>query len=94
MGDSDKMLWTMGIVASTMYQVGVFVAGLATGNSLAWKLALLTAGLTYLSALVQITFPVQRSSVTGSFGIGTVIGSIICGVVAGIVFLIGAPVAP
>lgn len=41
------------LLNSALYLNGVFVAGLLQGNEWAWKLALVTFGVTYLSYVAQ-----------------------------------------
>ena len=41
-------------INSALYCAGVFVAGLLTGNPLAWRLALVTAGANFLCYFAQM----------------------------------------
>lgn len=41
-------------ISAALYLAGVFAAGLAMQNAMAWKLALFTAGLNYVSYTAQI----------------------------------------
>lgn len=82
-GDDRSLILIAGIINSALYLIGVFVAGLLTNHPRAWALALITAGLCYLSALVQITFPSWRAIASA-----LVLWSIICGVLAGFAVLL------
>lgn len=53
MNDERRFLYIAILLNSALYLTGVFVAGLMTGNRLAWAMALATAALCYLSPLVQ-----------------------------------------
>lgn len=58
---ADQRFLAIGIyINSALYLSGVFVAGLIVRNQLAWKLALVTAGLSYLSYTVQVLKPEPR----------------------------------
>lgn len=45
---------TIGVLLnSALYLTGCFVAGLVTANAMAWRLALASAGVTYVCYLIQ-----------------------------------------
>lgn len=75
----DQRFLAIGIyVNSALFLSGVFVAGLVTGRETAWKLALVAAGLTYVSYLVQVA-EIERAA-----QIVVVLASIIAAVAAGL----------
>ena len=50
-----KLLMAIGVLLnSALYIAGCFIAGLLLGNTLAWRLALATAGVTYLSFVFHV----------------------------------------
>lgn len=67
---------------SALYLAGCFVAGLATGNDVAWKLALVAMGLAYVGYYVQVAYPGAR--VPALFAVSA---SIIAGVASGLALL-------
>lgn len=77
-----------GMINSALYLIGVFIAGIVTHNPWAWKFALLTAALCYLSALTQAIIPVE-SQYYGWIVTGFVAASIAFGATGGIALLIG-----
>lgn len=78
------------LINSALYLTGCFVAGLATGNSVAWRLALATAGVTYLAYVVQEAASVQRSRPTlGHAALALVTASIALGLLAGLALIGG-----
>ena len=79
-----NLILISGMINSALYLTGVFVVGIVTRNPGAWKLALATAALCYLTALVQVAWPNDRSASV----IGLVLLTIIFGAAAGIALLI------
>ena len=73
------------LINSALYLVAVFYAGLWTQNPWAWKGAIATLGVTYLSYFVQVAWS-KRRSIAGAL-VGLSIG---LGVLAGLALLIGA----
>lgn len=71
------------IVASAVYLGGVIAAGLATGNAVAWRVGLFSAGLTYLGYFVQVVMPPGELPAKGLSLL-----SIAAGVVAGFALLV------
>lgn len=45
------------LFAGSLYLAGVFVAAVITGNPLSWKLALISAGTSYLCVSASIMIP-------------------------------------
>lgn len=70
-----------GQVNAALYLVMVFVAGLLTGNGAAWRLAIATAGVVYLSYLAHMAWPDTRTD-HGLLG-----GTIVLGAAAGLALL-------
>lgn len=64
--DERPYLYIAILINSALYLTGVFVAGLMLGNGWAWKLALLTAGLCYLSYMAQLIAMQAKAAVTFS----------------------------
>lgn len=54
MTDDQRLLAVGSYINSALYCAGVFVAGMVTGNALAWRLALVTAGLNFIAYFLQI----------------------------------------
>ena len=67
------------LLNSSLYLTGVFIAGLYTGNSLAWKMALVSFGVAYASYLAQFLVP-EKNSLIGFL----ILLSILSGFVAGV----------
>lgn len=57
MNDQQRLVLISGILNSALYLTAVFVAGLVTGNKLAWLLAIATMGVIYLAVLWQMVRP-------------------------------------
>ncbi len=83
--DLQKCLIFAALLNSALYLTGCFVAGMVAGNAVAWKLALATTGLCFLSYMGQYFS-----------GLGLVwrilsklaaLGSIVAGVAAGVALL-------
>lgn len=77
-----------GMINSALYLIGVFIAGIITHNPAAWKIALFTAALCYLSALAQAIIPAD-SRIYGWVVTGFVAASVAFGAAGGIALLIG-----
>lgn len=67
------------LVNSALYLTCVFVAGLVTGHPLAWKLALIAIGVTYVSHYLQLIPSISRDVCTGA-----VVASMAIGIAAGL----------
>lgn len=72
------------IVNSALYIAMVFTAGLVTHNAVAYMIAIMTAGVCYLSYSAQVIWPKQNF-----VSLVTVLASIVLGVLAGVSLLIG-----
>jgi hypothetical protein len=77
-------------VNSALYLAGCFLAGLATQNGWAWRLALAAMGVTYLSYLIQAQEErdIYAAIVAGpTYAVYVVYASIALGVLAGFALL-------
>lgn len=77
--NADQRLLVVGLyISSTLYIVGVFVGGLLTQHTWAWRLAIVTAGINYFAYLAQLSPSVSRSEhralVIASIAVGTIAG--------------------
>lgn len=71
------------LLNSALYLTGCFVAGLWTGNSVAWRLALAGAGVTYVCYVIQ-PYPIPRPAL-----IASLVASIALGLFAGLALIGG-----
>ena len=62
------------LVNSALYLACVFIAGLVTAHQIAWKFALITMGVTYLSHYAQLIPRVPRQVSVALVGISIVLG--------------------
>lgn len=81
------------LINSALYIAGCFVAGIVFGVSLAWKLAIVTAAIIYVSYFVQTvgSFDGYQASTKNALkGIAVLLtlASIVSGAVAGMALLI------
>lgn len=67
------------LINSALYLLCVFVAGIVTGHPVAWKLALVALGVTYISHIAQIGPLVSRD-----WCMGIVVLSVALGATAGV----------
>jgi hypothetical protein len=74
LNDNRRFVLVSMIVNSALYLAGVFIAGLVTAHPGAWRLALVTAGLCYLSALLQATAPEARFTASTMAVLSVIIG--------------------
>lgn len=73
------------IVNSALYLAACIAAGLATGNRVAWTLAILDAGVLYLGYLAGASAPKIMSGIAGK---AWLVLTVIFGALAGIALLI------
>lgn len=71
------------LINSALYLSAAFSAGLALGNSIAWKLSLMAMGLTFMSHVAQI-FPSRLPSMTR----GLILMSWVLGAAAGLALIV------
>lgn len=64
------------LVNSALYVSGVFIAGLVTHSPMAWKLALIAFGLSYISYFLQITESAGRKAVEWSVALSILAGTV------------------
>lgn len=85
------ILYVAVLVSSSLYLVGVFIAGLVTGVPLAWKGALITLGLSYLTFLLQTleVAPHERETFRKLVAVLVMI-TIVLGAVSGLALLVFA----
>lgn len=69
------------LLNSALYLTGVFVAGMMTHDGAAWKLALVAAGVSYLSYSMQIYGAGRNACAT------VVVISVLAGAAAGLLLL-------
>ncbi len=81
-------LYVAAILNSALYLVGVFLAGVATGNKLAWSLALVTMGLCYFAPVLQIAWP-RPTGAQSILLAAVVLWSLTIGTAAGWVLVFG-----
>lgn len=72
------------LLNSALYLVGVFTAGIVTGNHVAWQVALITSAICYISPTMQLALPEHRAA---NFVLAVL--SVALGVAAGVALLIG-----
>lgn len=80
-------IFISGIINSALYLTGVFVLGVTGGNPVAPILAIITSGICYLAALLQVSAH-PESRFFRIVAIGLVVWSIIFGAAAGISLLL------
>lgn len=81
MTDMQKILAYGLFINSALYLVGVFVAGMRFHNDFAWKMALASAGFTYVGYMVQfLELPRAVSGTAVTF-------SVVLGLAAGLALL-------
>lgn len=77
------MLMALAAIFSLAYTICVFLAGVITGNGIAWKTALVCLGLCYVCYGIQFMYPAWRA-----FAAIVTIASIVAGASAGISLLV------
>ena len=77
------------LINSALYLVCVFVAGLVTGHSWAWKLAIVSLGVTFLIYATELSTPtsVEKAHTRANLLIGMIPISWLLGAAAGILLL-------
>lgn len=86
--DERPYLYIAILINSALYLTGVFVAGLMLGNGWAWKLALLTAGLCYLSYMVQLIALHADGKAMVPLSLMLIIATIVVGAAGGIMLVL------
>lgn len=76
MSPDQRLLAAFLVANAAIYVVLVFVAGILKGNDYAWKLSIACAGFTYISYMVQVSFPDYRSAVLLAFGASVGLGAL------------------
>ena len=77
MPDWQKLTAYGGMLNAALYLAGCFTAGLVTSNGVAWRLAIATAGIVYLSYLVHLARPeslADRAMLIATIGFGAAAG--------------------
>ncbi|MBB3453906.1 fluoride ion exporter CrcB/FEX [Rhizobium sp. BK313] len=88
MNDNQRLHVIIGSVWAWIYVIGCFAAGIALHNAWAWKLALVTGALCYLTNLSQFMDGMEPSDVLRNAAILFFLLSIVSGFAAGIVLLV------
>lgn len=78
----QSMLMAGVLLNSALYLTGVYVAGLLTGNAVAWKCALIGAGLCYICYVLQLSGNMHRLPI-----VVATVASIAFGIIAGLALL-------
>jgi uncharacterized membrane protein (DUF485 family) len=76
---ADQRLLVIGLyINSALYLSGVYWAGLIYHNNFAWKMALASAGMSYVAYLLQLALAPRWlliAAVTASISVGTIAGT-------------------
>lgn len=88
LSDLQKFLMFAALLSSALYLTGVFVAGLATSNGLAWKLALVSEGMCFIAYVCQYLWALHP--IYAAVASTAVACSVFAGAAAGMALLLGS----
>lgn len=74
MNDQQRLVLISGILNSALYLTAIFVAGIVTGDKLAWILAIVTMGVVYVAVLWQMMLPTDRLGAAIWLALSVVLG--------------------